>query len=94
MEKRVPASQRTRGAFRDSIEGGLVSADACSEPICLAIQLIAEEALEAEQRELFGRDYFEHGRGAGPGPSQRRPPGQAQDGRGHRRVRSSTGCRA
>ncbi len=94
MEKRVPASQRTRGAFRDPIEGGLVSADACSELIWLATQLIAEEAPEVERRDVFGRDYYEHGRGAGPELSQRRPPGQAQDGRGHRRVRSSTGCRA
>ncbi len=56
MEKRVPASRRTRGTFRDPIEGGLVSVDACGELIWRVTQLIAEEALEAERRELFGRD--------------------------------------
>ena len=67
MEKRVPASERTREALRDLIEGRLVSADARSELIRLATQLIAEEALEAEQRDVVGRDYYEHGAAPGQG---------------------------
>ncbi|MFQ5521547.1 MAG: IS256 family transposase [Candidatus Methylomirabilia bacterium] len=67
MEKRVPASQRTREALRDLIEGRLISADARSELIRLATQLIAEEALEAEQRDALGRDYYEHGAAPGGG---------------------------
>ena len=67
MEKRVPASERTREALRDLIEGRLVSADARSELMRLATQLIAEEALEAEQREVLGRDYYEHGAVPGRG---------------------------
>lgn len=67
MEKRLPASERTREALRDLIEGRLVSADARSELIRLSTQLIAEEALEAEQREVLGRDYYEHGAAPGGG---------------------------
>ncbi len=67
MEKRVPASERTREALRDLIEGRLLSADARSELIRLATQLIAEEALEAEQRDVLGRDYYEHGAAPGRG---------------------------
>jgi transposase-like protein len=53
--------------LRDLIEGRLVSADARSELIRLATQLIAEEALEAEQRDVLGRDYYEHGAAPGRG---------------------------
>ncbi len=67
MEKRVPASQRTREALSDLIAGRLVTTDARSELIRLATQLIAEEALEAEQRDVLGRDYYEHGAGPGQG---------------------------
>ncbi len=67
MEKRVPASQRTREALRDLIEGRLETADARSELIRLSTQLIAEEALEAEQRDALGRDYYEHGGRPGQG---------------------------
>jgi transposase-like protein len=67
MEKRVPASERTREALRDLIEGRLVTADARSDLIRLSTQLIAEEALEAEQREVLGRDYYEHGAAPGRG---------------------------
>ncbi len=44
METRVPASERTRDALRDPIEGRLVSADARRELIRLAAQLNAEGA--------------------------------------------------
>jgi transposase-like protein len=53
--------------LRDLIEGRLVSADARSELIRLATQLIAEEALEAEQRDALGREYYEHGAAPGRG---------------------------
>ena len=44
-----------------------MSADARSELIRLATQLIAEAALEAEQRDVLGRDYYEHGVAPGQG---------------------------
>ncbi len=49
MERRVPALQHTREAFRDLIEGRLALADARTELIRLATQLIAEEAMETER---------------------------------------------
>ena len=67
MQKRLPASERTREALRDLIEGRLVTADSRSELMRLSAQLIAEEALEAEQREVLGRDYYEHGAVLGGG---------------------------
>jgi putative transposase len=69
MERRIPASERTREALRDLIEGRLVSEDARSELIRLATRLIAEEAMEAEQRDELGRDYY--ARGAAPGQGYR-----------------------
>ena len=69
MERRVPASERTREALRDLIEGRLVTEDARSELIRLATRLIAEEAMEAEQRDELGRDYY--ARGAAPGQGYR-----------------------
>ncbi len=44
-----------------SSRGGLSSADARTEPIQLWAQSILEEALEAENRDVFGRKYNEHG---------------------------------
>ena len=67
MDRRVPASQRTREALRKLIEGRLETADARSELIRLSTQLIAEEALEAEQRDVLGREYYEHGAEPGQG---------------------------
>ncbi|MFQ5974418.1 MAG: IS256 family transposase [Alphaproteobacteria bacterium] len=67
MDKRVPASERTREALRELIEGRLVTSDARSELIRLATRLIAEEAMEAEQRDVLGRDYYEHGAEPGQG---------------------------
>ena len=51
----------------DLIEGRLSSADARSDLIKLAAQLIIEEALEAEGRDALGRDYYEHGAAPGQG---------------------------
>ncbi len=44
-----------------SSRGGLSSADARTEPIQLWAQSILEEALEAKNRDVFGRKYNEHG---------------------------------
>ena len=60
MEKRVPASERTREALRDLIEGRLGSVDAGTKLIRLATRLIIEESLEAEHRDVLGRDYYEN----------------------------------
>lgn len=67
--ERVPASERTREALRDLIDGRLGSSAGRTELIKLAAQLIVEEALEAESRDALGRDYYE--RGAAPGQGYR-----------------------
>ena len=69
MEKRIPASMRTRQSLSELIEGRLASPDGRAELVRLATRLIVEEALEAECRDALGRDYYERG---------------AEDGRGHR----------
>ncbi len=61
MAKRVQHRCRPVKPFRDLIEGRLSSADARTEPIKLSAQSIIEEALEAENRDVFGRKYNEHG---------------------------------
>ena len=67
MARRVPASMRTRESLSDLIEGRLSSADGRAELVKLATRLIVEEALEAESRDVLGRDYYEHGASAGQG---------------------------
>ncbi len=67
MNKRVPASMRTRETLSALIEGRLSSPDGRSELVKLATRLILEEALEAETRDALGRDYYEHGAGEGRG---------------------------
>ena len=67
MTRRIPGSERTREALSDLIEGRLSSDDAKSALVRLATRLIIEEGLEAEVRDALGRDYYEHGSGAGPG---------------------------
>ncbi len=47
--------------FAISSRGGLSSADARTEPIKLWARSILGEALEAENRDVFGREYNEHG---------------------------------
>ena len=69
MEKRIPASMRTRHSLSELIEGRLASPDGRAELVRLATRLIVEEALEAECRDALGRDYYERG---------------AEDGRGYR----------
>ncbi len=61
MGKRVPASQQIHEPFSISSRGGLSSADAHTEPIKLWAQSILKEALEAKNRDVFGREYNEHG---------------------------------
>ena len=67
MLKRVPASMRTRESLSDLIEGRLSSADGRAALVKLATRLIVEEALEAESRDVLGRDYYEHGASPGQG---------------------------
>jgi putative transposase len=69
MNRRIPASMRTRESLSALIEEHLSSRDSRSELVKLATRLILEEALEAEARDAMGRDYDERG---------------AEDGRGYR----------
>jgi putative transposase len=66
MDKRVPASMRSRQQLSDLIEGQLSSADGRADLIKLATRLIVEEALEAEATDAVGCEYYEHG-GSGSG---------------------------
>ena len=67
MTKRLPGSERTREALNELMEGRLRVENARSDLVKLATRLIIEEGLEAEVRDALGRDYYEHGRGAGGG---------------------------
>jgi transposase-like protein len=67
MSRRIPGSERTREGLRDLIEGRLSSSAGRSELVRLATRLIIEEGLEAEVRDILGRDYYEHGGEAGQG---------------------------
>jgi len=67
MSKRVPGSMRTRQSLSDLVEGRLSTPDGRAELVKLASRLIIEEALEAEQRDALGRDYYEHGAALGQG---------------------------
>jgi hypothetical protein len=63
---------RTRQSLSDLIAGRLSSPDGRSELMKLATRLIVEEALEGENRDAVGRDYYEHGAEPGRGLAQRR----------------------
>lgn len=67
MEKRLPASQRTREELTDLIEGRLSTASGKDELVKLATRLIVEEALEGEATDAIGRDYYAHGAQPGQG---------------------------
>lgn len=67
MNRRIPASMRTRESLSALIEGRLSFADGRSELVKLATRLILEEALEAEARDALGRDYYERGAEEGRG---------------------------
>ena len=67
MEKKLPASMRTRQSLSELIEGRLSTPDCRSELVKLATRLIIEEALEAESRDVLGREYYEHGAAPGQG---------------------------
>ena len=60
MQKRLQASICTRQALSALIEGHLSTPDARAELVKLATRLIVEEALDAENRDALGRDYYEH----------------------------------
>ena len=61
MSQRIPASERTREALSDLIEGRLSSEAGRTELVHLATRLIVEEGLEAEVRDALGREYYERG---------------------------------
>jgi putative transposase len=67
MERRLPASERTREALHDLIAGRLSSDFGRTELVKLATRLIVEEGLEAEVRDALERDYYERGGGLGGG---------------------------
>ena len=67
MARSVPASMRTRESLSELIEGRLSSADGRAALVKLATRLIVGEALEAESRDVLGRDYYEHGASPGQG---------------------------
>jgi putative transposase len=59
MSQRIPASERTREALSDLIEGRLSSEAGRTELVQLATRLIVEEGFEAEVRDALGREYYE-----------------------------------
>ena len=61
MSQRIPASERTREALSDLIEGRLSSEAGRTELVQLATRLIVEEGFEAEVRDALGREYYERG---------------------------------
>jgi transposase-like protein len=61
MSHKIPASERTREALSDLIEGRLSSEAGRPELVQLATRLIVEEGLEAEVRDGLGREYCERG---------------------------------
>ena len=67
MEKRVPASMRTRQSLSDADRGASGVAGRAGRTGKLATRLIVEEALEAECRDALGRDYYERGAEEGRG---------------------------
>ena len=58
MKKGIQASMHTRQSLSDLIEGRLSSPDARADLVKLATRLIVEEALEAESRDVLGREYY------------------------------------
>ena len=53
MSQRIPASERTREALSDLIEGRLSSEAGRTELVQLATRLIVEEGFEAEVRDAL-----------------------------------------
>jgi len=72
MNRRIPASMRSRESLSARIGGRLSSAGGRSEAVTPATGLILEEALEAEARDAPGRD--DHERGAEEGCGYRNGP--------------------
>ncbi|MEJ2518701.1 MAG: transposase [Methyloceanibacter sp.] len=73
---------RTRESLSALIEGRLSSPDGRSELVKLATRLILEEALEAETRDVLGRDYYEHGAEEGRGYRNGHRPGRLKTAEG------------
>ena len=62
MEKRIPASMRTRQSLSDLIEGRLSSPDGRGELVKLATRLIVEEALRQRAATGLGEATTSTGR--------------------------------
>ena len=77
MEKRMPASMRTRQSLSDLIEGRLSSPDGRGELVKLATRLI-----EAESRDGVGRGYYEHAAAPGQGYRNGSRPGRLKTAEG------------
>ncbi len=60
-EREYQHRSRSAKPFAISSRGDLSSANTRTEPIKLSAQSILEEVLEAENRDVFGREYYEHG---------------------------------
>ena len=78
MKHRVRASAQTRKRLADLFEGS--ASGGKSDLVKLAVQLIVEEALEAEVDQALGRGYYEHGAKAGHRNGYRR--GELDSGEG------------
>ena len=77
----VPATVRTRESLTGLIKGRPSSADDRAGLVKQATRRIVEEALEAENRDVPGSEYYPHG----ASPGQRRVPGLATWGMAVRR---------
>lgn len=82
MGRRLQASERTREALNDLIEGRLSSENAKSALVRLATRLIIEEGLEEEVRDALGRGYYEHGGTSGGGHRNGSRPGRLKTAEG------------
>ncbi len=81
MGKRSPVSERTRQRIREAMAGRSEGFDR-SELIRLAVELIIEEALEAEVTEVLGRKYYENGASEGGGYRNGYRPGKLKTAEG------------
>ena len=55
--ERIAAAEKTRERLRALIDGRLGTGADRSDLVCLAVQLIIKEVLEAEARHKLGRDF-------------------------------------
>ena len=93
MEKRIPASMRSREALSALIEGRLASPTGRPELVELATRLIVEEALEGEVRDALDRGYYERGDAPGQGHRNGQRTQALEDGRRGAGIRGPAGRR-